>query len=66
MAEDDRAAWPGGDDGRDFAVHRLEASVDEGIQLLQAFRAISSPEIRAQILTLVATQARRRSGRASH
>lgn len=66
MAEDDREPWPGGEDGRDLAVHRLEASVDEGIRLLQAVRAISSPEIRAQNLTLVATQARRRAGRASH
>lgn len=53
---------PAGRDRRDMAVHRLEASVDEGIRLLQAYRAISSPEIRAKILTLVAIHAGRRGG----
>lgn len=65
MAEDGEHV-AGAGDGRDTAVHSIAASVDEGIRLLQAYRAISSPVIRAKILTLVATQAQRSVGRASH
>lgn len=66
MAEQDRGLSPDAGDGRDLAIHRLEASVDEGIRLIQAYRAISSPEIRAKILALVAIQAQRSAGRAWH
>lgn len=43
-----------------------EATVDEGIRLLEAFRAIASPAVRARILALIDTEARRSAGRPSH
>lgn len=43
-----------------------EATADEGIRLLKAFRAIYSPDIRARILALVVTEARRGGGRPPH
>ena len=61
MAEEIGLA-PAGKAGQDIAVHCVQASVDEGIRLLQAYRAIPSPAIRARILTLVVLQAQRRTG----
>ena len=66
MVEEDAGRSAGVGEGRDTAVHSVAASVDEGIRLLQAYRAISSPVIRAKILTLVATHAQRSLGRVSH
>lgn len=67
MAEEGTRPGRDGQVGCDTShADRFEATVDEGIRLLEAFRAIASPSIRARILALAVNEARRNAGRAPH
>ena len=67
MAEEElRPSHSGTDESGTQDQDGSEATVDEGIRLLEAFRAIASPKIRARILALAVTEARRSAARPPH